>query len=167
MRKLYILKAVVDFVWIMTWLTLPFFIILFFVLLFSNEPFDVPISINGSTKLLTSGYENYLLLAGITQIGILLYALYFFRKLLTNFRRRKIFEQENASLLKKMGNLVIISALVYFLFDLGINLLSDKLTISIGYGPFVYLLGFGLFLYVLSEVFQMGNQIKEENELTI
>jgi hypothetical protein len=167
MRKLYILKTIVDFIWIMSWFALPLILILSVVMLFSSEPLDIPIQINGSTMDLSNAYDKYILPVGILYLCVLLYALFFFRKLLNNFRKRLIFENENAELLNKIGNLIIISSIIYVLFDLIIHYLSSKITITIGYGPFLYLLGLGLFFKVLAEVFKIGKTMKDENELTI
>lgn len=167
MRKLNILKAIVDFIWIMSWFVLPLILILSVMMLFSNEPLEIPIQISGTTMDLSNSYDKYALPVGILHLGILLYALFFFKKLLNNFRKRLIFENENAELLNKIGNLIIVSAIIYVAFDLFIHYISSKITIAIGYGPFLYLLGLGLFFKVLSEVFKMGKNLKEENELTI
>jgi len=167
MRKLYILKAIVDFVWIMSWLALPLILILSIIMLFSNEPLDIPIQISGTTMDLSNTYDKYVLPVGILYLCVLLYALFFFKKLLNNFRKRLIFENENAEFLNKIGNLIIVSAIIYVVFDLFIHYMSSKITIIIGYGPFLYLLGLGLFFHVLAEVFKMGKSMKDENELTI
>lgn len=167
MRKLNILKAIVDFVWIMSLIALPLILILSVVMLFSNEPLDIPIQINGSTMDLSNAHDKYVLPVGILQLSILLYALFFFKKLLNNFRKRLIFENENAEFLNKIGNLIIVSAILYVVYDLFIHYISSKITIAIGYGPFLYLLGLGLFFKVLAEVFKMGKHLKEENDLMI
>lgn len=167
MRKLYILKTIVDFVWIMSWFALPLILILSVFMLFSSETLDVPIQINGSTLDLTNAYDKYILPVGILHLGILLYALFFFKKLLNNFTKRLIFENQNADFLNKIGNLIIVSAIIYVIFDLYIHFISSKITIAIGYGPFLYLLGLGLFFKVLAEVFKMGKHLKEENDLMI
>lgn len=167
MRKLNILKAIVDFIWIMTWIALPLIIIVSIVMLFNKEAIDVPIQINGSDLNLSNTYDKYALPIGLVYIGFLLFSLFFFRKLLTNFQKRMIFENENADLLNKIGNIIIIEALIYALTNIIIHFLNNKITITLGYGPFLYLLGLGLFFKVLAEVFKMGKNLKEENELTI
>jgi hypothetical protein len=167
MRKLYILKTIVDFIWIMSWFGLPLIILLSIIMFVNNEPFDIPVQISGTTLDLSSAYDKYVLPVAILYLGILLYALFFFRKLLNNFRKRLIFEDENAKFLNKIGNLIIVSAIIYVLFDMFIHFISSKITIAIGYGPFLYLLGLGLFFKVLAEVFKMGKSMKDENELTI
>lgn len=167
MRKLNILKAIVDFVWILTWIALPLIIIVSIVVLFNKEAIDVPIQINGSDLDLSNAYDKYALPLGMVYIGFLLFSLYFFRKLLTNFQKRIIFENENADYLNKIGNIIMIEALIYALINIIIHFLNNKITITLGYGPFLYLLGLGLFFKVLAEVFKMGKHLKEENDLMI
>lgn len=167
MRKLNILKAVVDFVWIMSWIALPLIIIVSIVMLFSIEPIDIPIKVNGLELDLSNEQSKYLLPVGILSMGLFIYALFFFRKLLANFKKRLIFESDNADYLNNIGNLIMINAVIYALVNFIIQVINGKLTIQLGYGPFLYLLGLGLFFKVLAEVFKMGKYLKEENDLMI
>ena len=47
MRKLNLLKAIIDFVWILALITIPFLLLFIAYLTSSNEPFDIPIKMNG------------------------------------------------------------------------------------------------------------------------
>ena len=47
MRKLNILKAIVDFVWIMSFIAIPLLILFLGYVLINDEPFGIPINING------------------------------------------------------------------------------------------------------------------------
>lgn len=167
MRKLYILKTILDFIWIMSLLFFP--IILFLTILFvsTNEIIDVPIKITSVSIDLTSPLGKIALVVGNIYFIILLVALFYFRKLMNNFRKRLIFEESNQFLFDKIGTLVIISSIVYLLTDFIASSSVNKVEINFGYGPFLYLLGLGLFFKVLSEVFKIGKSMKEENELTI
>ncbi|WP_291114273.1 DUF2975 domain-containing protein [Flavobacterium sp. UBA6135] len=167
MRKLNILKAIVDFIWIMSLFALPLIIVFFVFIIFSNETIDIPLKINDLEIDTSIGQSKYLLPVALMHFGLFIYALYFFRKLLENFKKLIIFEVENAKLLNKIGQLIMINAVVYALLTFALQLLIGKLTIDIGYGPFLYVLALGLFFSVLSEVFLMGKKLKEENELTI
>lgn len=167
MRKLNILKAILDFVWIMSLIALPIIIIVFTSLFFKNEPIEIPIKVNGLELDLSNTQSKLLLPVGILYMGLFIYALFFFRKLLANFKKLLIFENENADYLNKIGNLIMINAVIYALVNFIIHIINDKLTIELGYGPFLYLLGLGLFFKVLAEVFKMGKHLKEENDLMI
>jgi hypothetical protein len=167
MRKLNVLKAIVDFVWITSLIGFPLLFFILVLMFFKNEAIDFDFKLNSTPIDLTTKHSKYLPFVGFFYAGILMYMLFIFRKLLLNFQKLKIFENENAYLLRKIGNLLLIEALIYFLVEFSLQLLVDKIKIQIGFGPFIYLISLGLFFHVLAEVFKMGKKIKEENELTI
>lgn len=167
MRKLNILKAIIDFIWIMSLLFLPIMVVLCIYLILTDELMDIPIKITFSEIDLTSPLGKIALIIALLNFINLLVALFYFRKLMTNFRKRLIFEDTNQLLFDKIGTLVIISSIIYLLNDFLANSSVSKVAIDFGYGPFLYLLGLGLFFKVLAEVFKMGKSMKEENELTI
>ncbi|RAR48041.1 DUF2975 domain-containing protein [Flavobacterium lacus] len=167
MRKLYILKTIVDFIWIMSLLFYPIILFLTFFFIFTNEIIDVPIKITSVSIDLTSPLGKIALVAGNIYFIILLVALFYFRKLMNNFRKRLIFEETNQFLFDKIGSLVVVSSIVYLLTDFIASSSVNKVEINFGYGPFLYLLGLGLFFKVLAEVFKIGKTMKDENELTI
>ena len=167
MRKLYILKTIVDFIWIMSLPIFPVMLALSFYFIFTDELIDIPIKMTFSEIDLTSPMGKIALIIALLNNIVLLVALFYFRKLMTNFRKRLIFEDANHILFDKIGNLVIASAVVYLFTDFLATSSLAKVKIDFGYGPFLYLLGLGLFFKVLCEVFKMGKSMKEENELTI
>ena len=167
MKKLYILKTVVDFLWIISLFAFPLIIFLTIYFIWSDEVMDIPIQITTHEIDLTSKFGKIALAIGVLNSGLLLYAVFLFRKLLTNFRKRLIFETENMILFDKIGNLVLLASVVYIITDFVANTSINHLQINFGYGPFLYLLGLGLFFKVLAEVFKMGKNLKDENELTI
>ena len=167
MRKLYILKIIVDFIWIISLLFFPVMLALSFYFIFTNELIDIPIKITFSEIDLTTPLGKIALIFALANYILWLIALCYFRKLMTNFRKRLIFEYANHIIFDTLGNLVIASSVVYLLADFLATSSLAKVQIHIGYGPFLYLLGLGLFFKVLAEVFKMGKSMKEENELTI
>ena len=167
MKKLNILKTIVDFIWIMSLIFYPLIILFTVMILIDKELFDIPISIVGASVDLSTGYGKIALIINVLNFGLLLYAVYFFRKLLNSFMKRIIFEETICLLLNKIGSLVIYASIVYLISDFIIKLSNSKIEIQFGYGPFLYLLALGLFFKVLSEVFNIGKKIKDENELTI
>jgi hypothetical protein len=136
-------------------------------ILIDKDVFDIPINIVGTSVDLSTSYGKIALIITVLNFGLLLYAIYFFRKLLNRFAKRIIFDDEICVLLNKIGSLVIYASIVYLLTDFIIKLSKSTVEIQFGYGPFLYLLALGLFFKVLSEVFTIGKRIKEENELTI
>ena len=167
MKKLNLLKTIVDFVWIMSLIFYPLIILLSVMILIDKDVFDIPITFTTGTIDLTSKFGKIALVINVINFGLLLYSLYFFRKLLSDFKKRMIFETEICVLLDKIGYLVIISSIVQFFSDFVTKLSHNEVGIEFGYGPFLYLLALGLFFKVLSEVFAVGKKMKEENELTI
>jgi hypothetical protein len=167
MRKLVFLKTIVDYVWIMSIIVYPLLIVFIGFALFSNEPIDIPINISGINIYTTTLYGKIGLVLSMVNFGIVLFAIYNFKALLNNFRKKIIFEVDSYQLLDKIGNLVMLSASLYLISDLLGSFSKSKIGINLGFGPFLYLMSLGLFFKVLSEVFIIGKRIKEDNELTI
>ena len=167
MRKLIFLKTIVDYVWIMSIIVYPLLIVFIGIILFSNEPFDIPINISGINIYTTTLCGKIGLVLSMVNFGIVLFAIYNFKALLNNFRKKIIFEENTYQLLDKFGNLVMLSASIYLISDLLGSFSKSKIGINLGFGPFLYLMALGLFFKVLSEVFIIGKRIKEDSELTI
>lgn len=167
MKKLNLLKTIVDFVWIMSLIFYPLMIVLSIMILINKETFDIPITFATGTIDLTNSFGKLALVINVFNFSLLLYSLYFFRKLLNSFVKRMIFEEEICFLLDKIGKLIIVSSVVQLCSDFITKLSNHRVGIEFGYGPFLYLLALGLFFKVLSEVFTIGKRMKDENELTI
>ena len=167
MKKLHLLKTIVDFIWIMSLIFFPFIILFSILILIGKDTFDISINFATGTVDLSNNFGKMALVINVFNFGLLLYALYFFRRLLSRFTKRIIFEEAICLLLDKIGSLVIIAAMVQLLADFVTKLSKHSVGIEFGYGPFLYLLALGLFFKVLAEVFKMGKTLKEENELTI
>ena len=167
MKKLIFLKTIIDYVWIMSIIAFPFLIVFIGFALYSNEPFDIPINISGININATTSFGKIGLVLSMVNFVIILFALYNFKSLLDNFRKKMIFEENTYQLLDKIGNLVILSASLYLISDLLGAFSNSTISINLGFGPFLYLMALGLFFKVLSEVFIIGKRIKEDNELTI
>lgn len=136
-------------------------------ILIDKDVFDIPITFATGTINLSSSFGKIALVINVFNFGLLLYALYFFRKLLSSFLKRIIFEDTICLLLSKIGNLVILASFIQLFSDFITKLSKHEVGIEFGYGPFLYMLVLGLFFKVLSEVFKIAKTMKEENELTI
>ncbi|WP_333599164.1 DUF2975 domain-containing protein [Flavobacterium sp.] len=167
MKKLNILKTIVDFIWIMSLIFYPLIIIFTVIVLVSGNTMVIPITFSGITADLTTSLGKLAFAINVLNFGLLLYALYHFRKLLNDFRKRIVFEDGICILLDKIGSIVIISSIIQLVSGFIADASQSHIGIQLGYGPFLYLLALGLFFKVLSEVFTMGKELKEENELTI
>jgi hypothetical protein len=167
MKKLNLLKTIVDYVWLLSVIFYPLIIVFGIMVSFDHDSFDIPITIGSSTIDAATTTGKVALGVVILNFGVLLIALWYFKKLLQNFQKRQIFDAINCSLLNKIGTFILIGALLYLVSDLCTKFAKHQIGIELGYGPFLYLLALGLFFKVLSEVFKMAQTLKEENELTI
>lgn len=167
MRKLNILKAIVDFVWIMSFITIPPLIALFGFILISNEPIGIPIKLNGVEISVVDQQTKILLVFIILAALLILYSIFLFRKILRSFQRKKIFDLDVIKNFNRIGISLIIAALLSGIPAFLIKLLKKEVSFELGLNSFVMLFCLGLFFMVLSEVFMIAKTQKEENELTI
>ncbi|MBC7655286.1 MAG: DUF2975 domain-containing protein [Oligoflexus sp.] len=167
MIKLYLLKAIIDFVWIIALISVPFLLIFVGYLLIINEPFDVPINMNG-IKITVLDLNAKIALFFVTlSYLLLLHGLYLIKKLLRLFQLKIIFDNKIIFYFNRIGNLFILFGFVSGIPAFFYKVAQGEIKIEIGANPFLYLISLGLFFTVLAEVFKMGKQLKEENELTI
>lgn len=166
MRKLNFLKGIVDFVWMTMLVTIPFLLFFVGMVLFGNEPLDIPIEINGTTLEVVDFKSKLIFVFLIISASLIIYGLFLFRKLLRLFQLRIIFDLEIVSLMKRLGFVIILSALLGGIPNFILELVKNKISLSLGLNPFVLLFSLGLFFLVLSEVFTIAKSIKEENDLT-
>jgi hypothetical protein len=136
-------------------------------LLISNEPIDIPFQISGNNIELNTVTSKIAFIIALLNYGLGIYILYLFQKLLNQFYKKLIFEDICYDLLREIGKLILYSAFIYLLCEFLIQISKDKVSIQFGYGPFIYLIGIGLFFKVLAEVFKVGKRLREQNELTI
>ena len=132
MKKLYILKTIVDFIWIMSLIFYPLIILFSVMIVIGKDKFDIPINIVGASIDLSTGYGKIALIINVLNFGLLLYAVYFFRKLLNRFTKRIIFDETICLLLNKIGSLVIYASIVYLISDFIIKLSNKKFEIQFG-----------------------------------
>lgn len=167
MRKLQILKTIVDYIWIISLVCYPLAVLFSGMVFLDKDPFDIKVTLIGNTVDLNMALGKIVLFIDLINFGVLLVALFYFRKLLTAFAKRLIFEDEIILLLHRIGLFIIVGSILYLIADFVTMISQHELGIDIGFGPFLYLLALGLFFTVLSEVFTVAKRIKEENDLTI
>lgn len=167
MRKINILKAIVDLLWIFS-MPIVLVILGFSIAIFFVDISELNIKINSvnfnsgtllSKTLLVISALNYLLIIA---------ALYFFKKVLNYFIRVKIFEETVISSFQKIGNLLSISGII----SLTISMISkvyfeQKVSLEFGLNQHLVIICLGLFFLVLSEIFKIAKNQKQENDLTI
>jgi len=166
MKKLNILKTIVDLSWI--FLTPVILIILLAIpyILFVDNSNYYDIHISGFSIKSIDFPTKMLLVTKMVSYLILIYCVYIFSKILEYFQRHKIFDEFVLKNFNKMGVLLVvcsfimgISSILYEIFY------AENVTLTFGFTPF--LLCMGMFFMVLSEIFKISKNMKEENELTI
>jgi hypothetical protein len=166
MKKLNFLKGIVDFVWITMLITIPFLLFFIVMVLIDSEPLDVPIKVNGTilevVDLRTKVLFGFLCISA----SLIIYGLFLFRKLLRLFQLKIIFDLEIVILMKRLGFVIILSALLGGIPNFILEIVKNNISLSLGLNPFVLLFSLGLFFLVLSEVFVIAKHLKEENDLT-
>ncbi|OBY67773.1 DUF2975 domain-containing protein [Polaribacter reichenbachii] len=167
MRKLNILKAIVDLLWIFSipvvLIIIGLSIAIFFVDLGNLNIKMNSINFNNDTLLskilLSVSAINYLLIIA---------ALYFFRKVLHFFIRVKIFEETVITSFKKTGNLLAISGIISLLISFTSKIyFEQKVSLEFGLNQHLVIICLGLFFLTLSEIFKIAKNTKLENDLTI
>ena len=168
MRKLNVLKTIVDILWILAMFSIPLILFLFVFIFLSDDISIYNIKINGLEVQSTSGFTNLILGVMLFIYFLLIYCIFLFKKVLRCFQQLKIFDEIVIVYFNKIGYLLVISSILYggasFLYT---SIYSKKLSLEIGFNSFLIMLCLGFFFIVLSEIFKISKKLKEENELTI
>lgn len=163
MKKIMILKTLVDIVWIICSIGVGLWFLALIISLFTGEPsykygiFDVDFGSNDAS------YESLLI------YPLLLVNLFLFRRISYYFLRNRTFDNKVISNMNVIGLLFIICGFSYIIIPFLTHLIRDSylgFQISIFDNTLIYFIT-GLFFMVLSEIFKISKAQKEENELTI
>ena len=170
MKKLHLLKTLVDLFWFFAVLGSVALIVFVPLFLFDDELVDIPMKINGE-RLTVMNFTSKLILAGyVVAYGFFIYGIFLFRKVLNHFSKREIFHENVIVLFDKIGKLFLAATIMSFIVYVSYqSYVKNKVSfgIEVGADSFLLAASLGLFFMVLSEVFAIGKNIKEENELTI
>ena len=167
MRKLKILKSLIDFIFIVYSLIVPFLAIGIPLIFFVTEQGNFKImglDFNIGTSITSKVFVAIFLL-----VYVLVYnAIYKFRVVLTEFVRTKMFSEKVIKNLKGAGNLLLISGVLMIVARIGLKLTTTStINFDFGIGAHYLSICFGLFFLVLSEIFRVSKELKQENDLTI
>ena len=165
MRKLNILKSIVDCVLIVLSTFFIFMIILSILFILDSEILKIAGKALLNEIKIIGIWGKIVLIISLANSALILYILFNFKILLENFLEKLIFEIETCILLNRIGKLIIYSSFIDILSELILKL--SKSEIGFSFSSFLYRLSMGLFFLVLAEVFKMGKQLKEENDLTV
>lgn len=170
MKKLQILRAILDFFWFFSLIS-EIGILIFLVFYLFDPDMDIPIKINGHVITPTTLLSKLIILANVISGILFLYSIYVLRKVVGYFQKKEIFKSEVIENFNLIGKLVISSSLIshlsLFIFTY-INRGPVGFSIEFGsYDSFLISISLGMFFMVISEVFKIAKNIKDENELTI
>lgn len=170
MKRISILKTLVTIAFILSGIVVAFGVP--FTLMLAVAGNIVPEGIKGNISanhLSGKGAILYLLLVlGCTALIAL--ALRTFKETLTLFEKRVFFDSRVITQLAKTGKAFLAAAVVNMASEVVAMLFAPTgphVQISFTYGPTLLLASLGLLFLVLSDVFTMAKNIKEENNLTV
>lgn len=167
MRKINILKAIVDLLWIFS-MPVVLIIVGFSVAIFFVDLGELNIKINSIGLNNDTLLSKVLFVISALNYLLIIAALYFFRKVLNHFIRVKIFEATVIRSFQKTGNLLAISGFISLIVSIISNVYYEqKISLEFGLNQHLVIICLGLFFLVLSEVFKIAKNQKQENDLTI
>jgi hypothetical protein len=167
MRRIHVLKAIVDFLWIISMPAILIIVALCFAI-FLVDLDGLNLKINAVFFNENNLLSKVLLFISALNYLLIIAALYFFRKALSCFLRVKIFEEIVIKAFKKTGNLLIISGIISLVISMISTLyFKQKIGIELGLNEHIIIICLGLFFQILSEIFRIAKNAKQENDLTI
>lgn len=168
MKKLNILKAIIDFIWIIAVpITAPL-IIFFSVFILIRGDIDIDYGVLGFSTNLSSLYARLLIVILCLCLLLMIYSLHLFKKVLRYFKQIKIFDDFVIQSFHKIGILLVASGTVSLLIGFfGKLFFESRLEVSLSFYPYLLIVGLGLFFQILSEIFTIAKKAKQENDLTI
>lgn len=170
MKKLNILKTVLDLFWFFTLISIAGMLIFIPFYLFSSD-IDIPIKIKGQEILAVTILAKIVVFVNIISGLLFFYSIYLLRKLVGLFQKREIFNDEVVRLFNLIGKLVIASSVISTISLFVYNAVERNhlgLTLDFGgYDSFLISVSLGLFFMVISEIFKIAKNMKEESDLMI
>ena len=168
MKRLTILRTLTHILYVLSLIGL--FFAVPFVLVMAVMPERIPFKI-GDLQASAYGAETIIyLLASIAGLAFDIYALYMFKKLLRLFAKKVIFHVDVISLLDQIGKAILIGYTICFAADFLYSMLVEnriEMELVSGVDSSIITIGLGIFFLVLSDVFLVAKNIKDENDLTV
>ncbi|GEC79616.1 DUF2975 domain-containing protein [Flavobacterium aquatile] len=170
MRKLNILKTILDLFWIFSLIAAIGIVIFLPFYLFSSD-MDIAVKIKGQEIPNQNAFTKIIVFINVVSALIFLYSIYLLRKVVGLFQKREIFKTEVVKLFNLIGKLIVISSIIsnvsVFIYNM-VERNNVGLSIDFGsYDSFLISVSIGLFFMVISEIFKIAMNIKEESELII
>ncbi len=167
MKKIKILKAIIDFIW---WVSVVGAAILLFILigiLFGLVELSPDFSVNriNISNLTIWQSTTIIVLSLFNLLG--LYCLYLFRQIVHSFNLLKIFNLLIIKNFNKIGFYLLIIGVANILNTFLAHLFNNSIYLKIEFGFEISCICLGLFSITLSEIFNIAKSAKQENDLTI
>lgn len=167
MRKINVLKAIVDFIWIVSIPIIPL-IIVFIPYLFITDDFSgLNLVVNGINLEILDTISKLFVTISLLSYLAFIYCIYRFRKLLRYFLSRKIFDNQVIKGFSIIGNLLIVFGFIIVVISIVSKVINQKIEFEIGINSNLFVIGLGLFFLVLSETFGASKEFKKDSDLTI
>jgi hypothetical protein len=167
MRKIKILKAIVDFIW---WTSIIGLTVIFFILigvLIGIIPVSPNFTINKiDTQNLTTLQQTILIILNLVNL-LIIYCLYLFRQIIHSFNSLKIFNLLIIKNFNRIGFHLVIVGFAYILNNFLTHIFNNVLQVELEFGVGIGCISLGLFSIILSEIFTIAKTAKQENESTI
>jgi hypothetical protein len=132
---------------------------------------DIPVKIKGVAVEINNIGAKILLVVSVIAYLLYVYAVFLLKKTISLFIERKIFDNQVIKNLNNIGKLFITVALMMsvplFLYQVLYTRHIEMELTSYYTDSMLFNVAIGLFFMILSEVFKMAGNLKEENELTI
>ena len=169
MNRIVFLKSLVSLLFLLCMIAVIFGLPL--ILILAIFPTKVPFNFNG--HLLDADHWSIVILLLILYMGhcAFTYGIYLFKQTLVQFSKRKFFDDKVLRALDQAGKAFIVAGMLWVVPPFFYRLLAEQ-TFDIGidvsgFGSSLFSFSIGLFFMVLSDVFFMAKQMKEENDLTV
>lgn len=171
MKWLSFLRTLTKIIFVLSIIFMAYLIPILFVMIFAKDmvPEDI-IYIISNESTGSIGAEEYLYATAIIlSLGFYIYALYLFKKVLAYFHKREVFHENVVRYFNQSGKAVLNGYMIELFAVILYNfLVKQQASVSTDFIMYSFLIvGVGLFFIVLSEVFLMAKNLKEDNDLTI
>jgi len=167
MRKLYVLKSLVDFIYIIWSVLVPFLIIGIPLIFFISDTGNFKVMGLDFTQGVSVWSKIFMALFMLAYI-LIYYGIKKFRDVLQDFVMAKVFTEKVIENLAVSGKMLLIAGILMFVAGIGFDLAEkSEINLELGITTNYLCICFGLFFLVLSEIFKVSKELKQENDLTI
>ena len=169
MKKLQILKSLVDFIWVVSCIPLiPLLLVLVVLFFMDADILTITPWVEGELDSGSILYGRLYVLGMVILVYVCIYCFYLFRKTLRFFQKAKPFDNTVIYSYNQIGKWLSVSGTIGAIGSfLALAVLKNTIKLNLGITPFLALICLGLFFMVLSEIFKVAKHAKEENELTV